>query len=649
MNTRRLKKFLSLPVNPEETWQGGLVSLQDVLGARLGPEVQLVLWRSAASELVHTRPVMLADERQLTVLVDVMLEFLTEHEFPFRPSRIECNDRELSDGLNNLLRDSGTIAVMAPMPEWHALLAQILDRLLQAGPPIPSLRDAGCTDRQIKAFAQAAAAFYRAALWNHLDDIDLIRIETPEPPPFLKYAVVLGTASETYGLGFYDDAEIHYDLMGQRIDPRTLRLFSLTYGRPDQDASGDVELWRELDLPLETGDAFPLMNFFCSDESRRPDPEELEFATIVLQALALTREEDLDSGRWTKSVDVLGDTRECVLSIPNLLDPPDRQEWMRRGLMPERREHERHLRLIQQFVEAHAGEMTLEELNAALKTRFAGPIDDLELPRKTPAERAESLSQQAIESFGRRRIQLARQALAEDPNHLEANILLAESTRSAERRIELFQHAVQIGKAQLATSLQEDVGYFWGKPETRPFMRACQGLAAALHQAGQTNDAIEQYRQLLVLNPHDNQGIRYNLIPLLLAVHRDAEASDLLDRYRESTALWHYMKSLAEFRRRGRGPVARRALHAAFRANRHVVPMLHSDETPMFPDSCSLGSPEEAAICIQETADAWQESEGYVEWMTQEFSAWTDQQTKRRHNRQQKSRKKATRQKRRRR
>ena len=31
-------------------------------------------------------------------------------------------------------------------------------------------------------FAEAAAEFYRAGLWNHLSDEDLIVIESPEPP-----------------------------------------------------------------------------------------------------------------------------------------------------------------------------------------------------------------------------------------------------------------------------------------------------------------------------------------------------------------------------------------------------------------------------------------------------------------------------------
>ncbi|MFV2070073.1 MAG: hypothetical protein ACC645_24165, partial [Pirellulales bacterium] len=44
-----------------------------------------------------------------------------------------------------------------------------------------------------------------------------------------------------------------------------------------------------------------------------------------------------------------------------------------------------------------------------------------------------------------RRVLLARQALAEDPTHVEATVLLAESTKQADRRMELFRSAMDRG------------------------------------------------------------------------------------------------------------------------------------------------------------------------------------------------------------
>ena len=649
MNKRTLKKFLSLPVNPDETWQGGIIPMADVLGIPLAEdadEMAMVLWRSTSSELVHAKPALQSGESRLNEIVEVMLELYTENDFPFRPARIECNDRGLADGLSDLLRDSGTTAIfVAEMTQWNAVRQDMMEHFGSAAPSMPSLMDVGCTEQQIREFANAAAAFYRAKLWDYLDDVDLIKIETPKPPRYLKTAVVLGAAAETYGLGFYDDPEGHYDLMAQRADPRALSLFSLTFESPADVRSADVALWNELDLPLETGEAFPSMNFFSEKGPRRPTAKELNFTTVVLKALAATGEDEIDSGRWTKSVEFFGKHKKCVLSIPNLLDPPDRGEWMRRGMMPERRGNERHLKLVQEFIETSSGDMSLDELNAAINAKFTGSMDDFEHPMDTPADRAEALCQEAIEAFGRRRIQLAKQALAEDPTHVEAHILLAESTRPVDRRIELFQNAMEIGETQLGPIMKEAVGHFWGITDTRPFMRACHGLAVALHEAGQTNEAIKQYQEMLRLNPNDNQGVRNEIIPLLLAHNREPEAIKLLDSYREETAFWYYMKSLVEFRRSGRSAISRKAIRSAFRSNEHVVALMQSTGPQLFPDSYTSGSPEEAAICIRELTDAWDETEGYVEWMFREYFMWEKEKTKRLRDQKRRQRKKTASQK----
>ena len=111
---------------------------------------------------------------------------------------------------------------------------------------------------------------------------------------------------------------------------------------------------------------------------------------------------------------------------------------------------------------------------------------------------------------------LIDQALAEDQNHIEASILVAESTRAVDRRLELFRNAKQAAAKALGSDMEKLAGQFWGFHETWPFMRACHGMAVAFADAGQLSDAIEQYREMLRLNPNDNQGVRYEIVLLLL-------------------------------------------------------------------------------------------------------------------------------------
>ena len=62
----------------------------------------------------------------------------------------------------------------------------------------------------------------------------------------------------------------------------------------------------------------------------------------------------------------------------------------------------------------------------------------------------------------------------------------------------------------------------------------------------------------------------------------------------------------------------------------------------MFPDSYALGSPEEAAICIQEMSGAWDETEGYLEWMLSEYFLWEKEKAKKQRDRKLKQQKNKT-------
>lgn len=662
MHRHDLSRILSLPINSDEYWEGGVLAMADVFGMpptkdQHGNEMMLVLWRSSTTELVHARPLVVslgARDALLDEFVDSLLEFYDLHEFPFQPASIKCNDEDLAARLSQASGDSGPDVNYEPnMPAWNEVLIDLANQLTENQGPaeaMPSLVDSGCSEIQIREYAIAAASFYRARLWDYLDDIDLIECEFPKPPKDMRYAVVLGAGSQTYGLGFYSDAEDHYDMMAQRADPSELSLMSLTYESTAEVNSGDVQLWKEFDLPLETGEAFPSLNGFSADGPRRPTLKQLEYATVVLQALAETIEEEIDSGVWTKSIDDRGKKKRCKFSIPNLTDPPDRAEWMRRGLMPERRGNERHFQMIQKFIDEQQGQLGIDELNDLLNSKFTGPMDDVEYSLDTPADRAAAKCQDAIESFGRRRIQLARQALKEDPNHIESLVLLAESTRVPEQRIRAFQRTVDAGRQELGSMLHEEVGHFWGIAKTRPFMRACHGLAEALHAAGQSNDAIAQYQEMLRLNPGDNQGVRYEVIPLMIAHNRESAAMELLERYREESALWCYMKSLVEYRTNGpTSRKSRQAMRAAFKANEHVAMELQSAGPPRSPAAYSMGSVEEAITCIHELDEAWRETEGYVDFMFAQYFKWEKDKQKKQRDSMRKARKKKSASKKRRR
>src|SRR5260221_8438810 len=71
----------------------------------------------------------------------------------------------------------------------------------------------------------------------------------------------------------------------------------------------------------------------------------------------------------------------------------------------------------------------------------------------------------------------------------------------------------------------------------RPYMRARLGLAQTLQSLGRDDEALNHYRELVRLNPNDNQGARYRLIVALLELDVDDDAGALLffgDRWKET-------------------------------------------------------------------------------------------------------------------
>src|SRR5262249_41762739 len=201
----------------------------------------------------------------------------------------------------------------------------------------------------------------------------------------------------------------------------------------------------------------------------------------------------------------------------------------------------------------------------------------------TPQGQAEALLARAFqEPDPRRKADLAREALALWPDCADAYVLLAENAASRTEALRLYQQGVEAGERELGpTVFERDVGHFWGLLETRPYLRARQGLAHALWAAGKRPEAVEHLRAMLRLNPSDNQGVRYTLAGFLLFLDRDDDLARLLGQFpEEGSATWAYTKALLAFRRGGDDAEARRLLKDAVRCNRHVPAYLLGRKFP---------------------------------------------------------------------
>jgi tetratricopeptide (TPR) repeat protein len=158
---------------------------------------------------------------------------------------------------------------------------------------------------------------------------------------------------------------------------------------------------------------------------------------------------------------------------------------------------------------------------------------------------------------------------------------------------------------------------FWGLLETRPYLRARLGLAHALWAAGRREEAVGHLQDMLRLNPHDNQGVRYTLAGFLLFLDRDDDLARLLQQYDEDSAAWAYTKALLAFRHHGDTPEARQLLKEAKKTNRHVPAYLLGEKSLPTepPGSYGPGDESEALHYLGSFLAGWKATPGAVAWL----------------------------------
>ena len=109
-----------------------------------------------------------------------------------------------------------------------------------------------------------------------------------------------------------------------------------------------------------------------------------------------------------------------------------------------------------------------------------------------------------------------REALRLDPTLADAHNGLAEVALAGDHLAAAeahFQRAYRLAREALGSESPQAY-HWWGELETRPYMRAREGLARVYWSKERYREAIAEYEALLHLNPNDNQGVRYLIGPL---------------------------------------------------------------------------------------------------------------------------------------
>lgn len=110
--------------------------------------------------------------------------------------------------------------------------------------------------------------------------------------------------------------------------------------------------------------------------------------------------------------------------------------------------------------------------------------------------------------------------------------MACESGGKGKEALKLWNEAVDIGKKcfpenfSIGTSRLE-----WNWLENRPFLRAYHGLGLAHYKRGETEKSLPIFKELISLNPNDNQGIRGLVIETSLALSKPEGVLEVCELY----------------------------------------------------------------------------------------------------------------------
>ncbi len=240
-----------------------------------------------------------------------------------------------------------------------------------------------------------------------------------------------------------------------------------------------------------------------------------------------------------------------------------------------------------------------------------------------PAEAAQELAFRAMEEESdQKALELARKALALDPDCIDARAVVIQTTiQGPDEQIEAYRKLLAEARSKMGKEFfEENRGHFWGVVETRPFMRALESLAVLLVSRERIGESVAVMEEMIDLNPDDNQGIRDILLGLYLGEGDILKAGMLLDRYHEDDlAVFSWGRAIERFLS-GDMEGANKALADAFKANPHVVAIMAGiEEMSDGYEGYSPGDLNEARHCLLALERVWEKQPDVIPWIASEL------------------------------
>jgi tetratricopeptide (TPR) repeat protein len=214
--------------------------------------------------------------------------------------------------------------------------------------------------------------------------------------------------------------------------------------------------------------------------------------------------------------------------------------------------------------------------------------------------------------------------LQQHPEHLDVRQSLAhfyEAIGQDDRAKALLEEAVALGRRAFPKAFRAGDVLEWGWLENRPFLRCLCSLGLCYEREGRLEDALAIYRELLSLNPNDNQGARALAVTALFALKRPEDVIEVCAAYPDDgTPEIAYGRALALFQL-GRDDEATTALREAIRWSPRVGAELlktrHRRPKSSIPGYITMGGADEAYEYWQRNGRFWGETEDTLPWVAE--------------------------------
>ena len=218
------------------------------------------------------------------------------------------------------------------------------------------------------------------------------------------------------------------------------------------------------------------------------------------------------------------------------------------------------------------------------------------------------------------KVQLAHQVLEQDPDNINALMLIAqwEASGSSERR-DLLKRAVEGCERALGDDFfNKNKGRFWVIRETRTFMEALTNLASSYAHLKDYTNAIACYERAIILNPADNQFNRYPLNNCYMITRQFNKANALAEQFKhDEGAFFLFDKALTSFIELGDCPESKAHKKRALAHNKFVPKMLTGKiKMPKrMPDRLGSGDKDEAVLYAAQNTELWRSFPGSITWL----------------------------------